>query len=586
MTAKKHLNNIWLKASVLGCLWASSEIVIGSFLHNLRIPFCGNILTGIGIIIMVSVGQTWTERGLFWRTGLVCALMKSISPSAIIFGPMLAIFSEALLMELSTYAFRKNIISFLVGGALAMSWNLAQLLIGFVITYGGNIIKLYEKLTELFQSQLGIVSNNYWWPIEIILSFYVLAGLISAAIGIYIGRFAGKKYSEPSTITNEEQIAVKRPSIESAGTFSLWLLFLNITFIVIALAIFNFHKLFLSGALVIFFMTFWIFKYPKVLRPLKKPRFWIFLVLTTTLSAYLFTSLSTGKSNGWIIGVEMNLRAIVMILGFAVVGRELRNPVVGKWMHRVGFKQLPYSLELAFESLPAVISNMPKWKDITRKPIASFGSYMQKANYLLELQEKKQMNLRRIIIITGEIGEGKTSLMKKIITAVKAEGLKIKGFLALAAFDNLPTLPTLPTGQAGGQAGKRKTGYNLLNVADNTEVNFIRTNEFSGMIKFRKYYFSNEGLDWGNKILLSYKEDISDILIIDEIGPWELEGGGWAESLKKLAELPQYKMIWVVRKEILDDVINKWNLENPVIIDISQTTVDSAKEIILKTFSE
>jgi len=73
MTSINPLSNRWLKASVLGCLWASSEIVFGSFLHNLRIPFTGIILTGIGIILLISVAHLWKENGLFWRAGLVCA---------------------------------------------------------------------------------------------------------------------------------------------------------------------------------------------------------------------------------------------------------------------------------------------------------------------------------------------------------------------------------------------------------------------------------------------------------------------------------------------------------------------------------
>ena len=88
----KVLSDIWLKASVLGCLWASSEIVLGSFLHNLQVPFSSNFLTGIGIILLISVSYIWKDKGLFWRSGLICALMKSVSPSAVIFGPMIAIF--------------------------------------------------------------------------------------------------------------------------------------------------------------------------------------------------------------------------------------------------------------------------------------------------------------------------------------------------------------------------------------------------------------------------------------------------------------------------------------------------------------
>jgi len=38
------LPDIWLKAAMLGSLWASIEIILGSFLHNLHIPFSGTFL--------------------------------------------------------------------------------------------------------------------------------------------------------------------------------------------------------------------------------------------------------------------------------------------------------------------------------------------------------------------------------------------------------------------------------------------------------------------------------------------------------------------------------------------------------------
>ena len=83
-TKQIKLQPIWLKAAVLGGLWASIEIIIGSFFHNLRLPFAGTILAANATILMVAFYQMWPEKGLIWRAGLIAALMKSISPSAII----------------------------------------------------------------------------------------------------------------------------------------------------------------------------------------------------------------------------------------------------------------------------------------------------------------------------------------------------------------------------------------------------------------------------------------------------------------------------------------------------------------------
>lgn len=107
LIASKPLKEIWLKASVLGSIWASIEILLGSFLHNLKIPFSGMILSLIGVWLIISFLQVWKERGLVWRAGIICALMKSISPSAIILGPMIGIFTEALLIEFFIFVLGK-----------------------------------------------------------------------------------------------------------------------------------------------------------------------------------------------------------------------------------------------------------------------------------------------------------------------------------------------------------------------------------------------------------------------------------------------------------------------------------------------
>ena len=44
MKSKAEIDEKWIKASIIGTIWAASEIVLGSFLHNLKVPFSGNIL--------------------------------------------------------------------------------------------------------------------------------------------------------------------------------------------------------------------------------------------------------------------------------------------------------------------------------------------------------------------------------------------------------------------------------------------------------------------------------------------------------------------------------------------------------------
>ncbi|MFP4046673.1 MAG: hypothetical protein ACLFT4_02820, partial [Bacteroidales bacterium] len=174
--SKIEISEKWIKASIVGTTWAASEIVLGSFLHNLKIPFSSLLLTAIGIVILISMSYVWKEKGLFWRAGLICALMKTMSPSAVIFGPMIAIFSQAALLEISVRIFRRTIAGFAIGAMLAMTWNLFQKVANMIIIYGSNIVDLYGDLLKYAQIQLNIQSDIVWLPLLILLAIYGLAG--------------------------------------------------------------------------------------------------------------------------------------------------------------------------------------------------------------------------------------------------------------------------------------------------------------------------------------------------------------------------------------------------------------------------
>ena len=178
----------WIKASIIGTIWAAAEIVLGSFLHNLRVPFSGNLLTAIALVILIAVSYRWREHGLYWRAGIICALMKTMSPSAIIFGPMIAIIMESLLLETSVRLFGRTYMGFIIGSMLAMSWNLFQKVFNMIIFYGGNLVDIYSSITDYLSRQLNLHFDAFWAPLLLLLTIYALFGAVTAVIGIITGR--------------------------------------------------------------------------------------------------------------------------------------------------------------------------------------------------------------------------------------------------------------------------------------------------------------------------------------------------------------------------------------------------------------
>ena len=181
---KKQIKDIWLKAAVVGSLWGSVEIIVGSFFHNIRMPLSGTILAVLGISLLTAFGQIWKDKGLFWRAGLIAAMMKSVSPSAILIGPMTGIFLEALLFEFAVTIFGRNIFAYFAGGIFALYSVVIHKLATLLIIYGLDLVKITENLYFFLIKQLNIQNLNFFQALGILTSFYVILGIIAATIGL------------------------------------------------------------------------------------------------------------------------------------------------------------------------------------------------------------------------------------------------------------------------------------------------------------------------------------------------------------------------------------------------------------------
>jgi nucleoside-triphosphatase THEP1 len=67
-----------------------------------------------------------------------------------------------------------------------------------------------------------------------------------------------------------------------------------------------------------------------------------------------------------------------------------------------------------------------------------------------------------------------------------------------------------------------------------------------------------------------------DLMVVDEIGPFELEGKIWASSLSRILARRSCSMLLIVRERLLGQVMKHWSLDDAVIIDIRQHKPDEA----------
>lgn len=567
---KYELSEIWIKASITGTIWAASEIVLGSFLHNLRVPFSGNVLTGIGIIILISLSYSWKDKGLFWRAGLICAIMKTISPSAVIFGPIIAILCESLLIELSVRLLGRNFIGFALGAMLAMSWNLFQRIVNLLIFYGLNILQLYEDLIKLAQKQLQIQTDILWLPLIVLLVVYCILGLISAIVGIRIGKklLNQPKNSQADALVNESVKYTNKSGKDFH--YSLIWLFADFVLLVSALFLLNFVDAIWWSLFILAVSVVWSMRYKRALRQLTKPGFWLFFAAITMITAFVFSRVQGQEwQDGLLIGLQMNFRAAVVVLGFSVLGTELYNPVIRSFFLKTSFKQLPSALELSFASLPLMIARIPHFTLVMKNPVSVIYQIVAYGEERLEEIRNAKMWFPSVWLVSGALGGGKTTFVKIVAEILITHNCRIGGFLSVRRSEADVTI-----------------GYDLQEINSNERVKFLQLVTAEATEKIGRFEICHEGVKKGNDILDHTITSSYDLVVIDEVGRLELRGDGWARSIQNLMGVSKNMLLITVRDGLELEVIHKLKLKNYQIVHVGVTDAAHLAQRILKRLEE
>ncbi|MGD9992352.1 MAG: nucleoside-triphosphatase [Salinivirgaceae bacterium] len=554
------LNAVWLKAAVVGSVWASIEIVLGSFLHNMKVPMSGTFLSFLSVFLLVAYAQIWNERGLIIRAGLICALMKSISPSAIIIGPMTGILAEALLLELSIRLLGRNVPAYLIGGALAVFSSLAHKAVSLLLYYGFDFVYMLSQLYNFALKQLKLVHLGE--PIHALLILtliYLLAGFFAAFLGLRAGAKSKNTYPVPDEleIPFERQQKIQ-PVKTGSGIMAYVFLLAHVSLIVLTLWMLNKSFLLSALSLGVAYLAFCFIYYRQALSRLKKPGIWIQFVLITLFAALVW-NVFNGKSffslDGIIIGLKMIFRAVLIMVGFTAIGTELKNPSIKLLLYNKGFKNLYHAIDLAFSALPFLISQInvaQKGNNSLKKTGLRFLANSQR---LLELFTRQNTQKPSVIIITGDVHQGKTSFTRKLSDLFVESGLAVSGFLTLRNEEN-----------------QADTSYQLFSVETQQALPFIDTRAKANWFPFRRFYFNPEAFAFGHELIASAIAQKKSPVIIDELGPMELMNQGWSKSVEKLCHFPSIILVWVVRKKLVPLIRMKWDVGTVYLADIGSDT--------------
>lgn len=558
MKQSKQLSSAWQKAAIIGSLWGAFEIVAGSFIHNLALPLiAGTALSFTGVVIMIAFQSQWKTNGVLWRSALVCAALKSISPSAVILTPMLGITLEGLLMESGVLLFGNNITGFMIGGGLAVLSVLAFKIVRLVLVYGQGLIDAYNSAYSMAAGQLGIKADGAWWPVIVIAIIYFFVGSIAAITGVIVGKKLNKTVFDfkefESVIPNELETNQSNVLI----IFAIPLLYL--TLLIAFLSFQNQMNFYLSVSLALLFIGFCFAKYQKVRALLSKLGFWLpVFILSFIIPILSFKNVSDFQ---WLFdGSRIFFRATLVIVSFSVIGIELGSKNVRSYFVNGRFDPVYRATSLAFSTLPGYIDQLKGMKFADKRPEKFISHFLNEA---ITNNKKITKRVFPIFIITADRGSGKTTFLKELASILDIKEISYAGFYAEGTWDenkirNTFTLTTLPNKE------------NIL-LCDTTTENWPLHGRFR---------FNPEAIYKGESILNQAKK--GSVLLIDEIGILELDGQVWAKSLSTMIEIDQNPIIFTVRRHFLKEVCGKWNIQHPIIFDATTDCPEDAVKMLEK----
>lgn len=146
------------------------------------------------------------------------------------------------------------------------------------------------------------------------------------------------------------------------------------------------------------------------------------------------------------------------------------------------------------------------------------------------------------IVITGAVGSGKTTLLYALCSRLDSAGYSIGGMIQV--------LP-LPHEERSDK---------ILSDQGTGEIRMLMSQETNpGWNRFGKYYYDPEAFEWASQRIAQFMPT-SDFMIIDEIGPMELAGGGFQKVYRSLLQSFFGTVITVIRESLLDEAIDYFGI--------------------------
>ena len=165
--------------AVFGALWGLVEISLGPVFHAINLPLTGMMLSIIGVMV-ASIGRLFVpRRGSTIFIGVIAMVLKLFSIGNIVIGPMVGIFTEALIAELILDIFSKpSMLAFIFACAGAALWTIVQPFVTGILLFGRNLVLVWLDLLDLGSRLFGLPPRATLWIVfAMVVLHFVIGGL-------------------------------------------------------------------------------------------------------------------------------------------------------------------------------------------------------------------------------------------------------------------------------------------------------------------------------------------------------------------------------------------------------------------------
>ena len=150
----------------------------------------------------------------------------------------------------------------------------------------------------------------------------------------------------------------------------------------------------------------------------------------------------------------------------------------------------------------------------------------------------------KIIIVTGKIGSGKSTLCNQLAAYFRAAGWQVSGLISRGIFTD-----------------NQKKAIAVVNIGDGEvrQLATYRSRPVPVNDELLPYHwdFDTAALVWGNQVFNQI--GLTDLLVVDELGPLEMiRNQGWTAAISALDAHNFRLALLVIRPSLLSQAVKHW----------------------------